>query len=183
METSLMRVWLPCKLPSISARDLIRGWRKACEENRRRRTRDLPASGNGFTLIEIVVVVIILGLLVGLVGPQIVGRVGQSRVQTARAQIEMLATQLDLYRLDNSAYPTTEQGLNALWGKPTTEPVPKTWRGPYSRKAIPLDPWGEPYVYRHPGVENPNGFDLASLGADGRSGGEDEAADIMSWER
>ncbi len=137
----------------------------------------------GFTLIEIIVVVIILGLLVGLVGPEIVGRVGQSRTETARAQIEMLATQLDLYRLDNGSYPTTEQGLEALWEKPSASPVPGNWRGPYSRREIPPDPWGQPYVYRYPGVENPRGFDLLSLGADGQPGGEEEAADIKSWER
>lgn len=138
---------------------------------------------DGFTLIEIIVVVIILGLLVGLVGPEIVGRVGQSRVETARAQIEMLATQLDLYRLDNGTYPTTQQGLAALWEKPATPPVPRNWRGPYSRKPIPLDPWGEPYVYRSPGVKNSGGYDLVSHGADRQPGGEGEAADIVSWER
>ena len=145
--------------------------------------RRLRERGVGFTLIEIVVVVIILGLLVGLVGPEIVGRVGQSRVETARAQIEMLATQLDLYRLDNGTYPTTEQGLDALWEKPTSAPVPSNWRGPYSRKPIPLDPWGQTYVYRYPGVENPAGYDLASHGADRQTGGEGEAADIKSWDR
>lgn len=148
------------------------------------RTLPHPSSGTpGFTLIEIIVVVIILGLLVGLVGPEIVGRVGQSRTETARAQIEMLATQLDLYRLDNGSYPTTEQGLGALWEKPTVSPVPANWRGPYSRREIPPDPWGQPYVYRYPGVENPRGFDLLSLGADRQAGGEAEAADIKSWER
>lgn len=141
------------------------------------------AACEGFTLIEIIVVVIILGLLVGLVGPEIVGRVGQSRVETARAQIEMLATQLDLYRLDNGMYPTTEQELDALWARPTAPPVPWNWRGPYSRRAIPLDPWGQPYVYRYPGAENPNGYDLLSEGADRQPGGEGEAADIKSWER
>lgn len=161
---------------TIRGRPCGRG--KLESESRRPRSR-----GVGFTLIEIVVVVIILGLLVGLVGPEIVGRVGQSRVETARAQIEMLATQLDLYRLDNGTYPTTEQGLDALWEKPTTPPVPSNWRGPYSRKPIPLDPWGQPYVYRYPGVQNPSGYDLASQGADRQTGGEDEAADIKSWER
>ena len=138
---------------------------------------------SGFTLIEIIVVVIILGLLVGLVGPQVVGRVGQSRVEVAAAQIEMLATQLDLYRLDNGGYPTSEQGLAALWKKPSVGPRPSHWRGPYSRKSIPPDPWGNPYVYRYPGVENPRGYDLVSHAADGRPGGEGEAADIQSWER
>lgn len=137
---------------------------------------------NGFTLIEIIVVVIILGLLVGLVGPQVVGRVGQSRVEAANAQIEMLATQLDLYRLDNGRYPTTEQGLDALWERPSDGPPPSNWRGPYSRKPIPADPWGNPYLYRYPGVENQASYDLVSYAADGRPGGEGEATDIPSWE-
>lgn len=144
--------------------------------------RPKSAAYAGFTLIEILVVIVILGLLVGLVGPQIVGRVGESRVETARAQIEMFATQLDLYRLDNGSYPTTTQGLRALREKPTTAPEPTNWRGPYARKAIPLDPWGNSYVYRFPGEENPSGYDLLSHGADRQPGGEDENADIKSWE-
>lgn len=143
--------------------------------------RRLPGPASGFTLIEIIVVVIILGLLIGLVGPEIVGRVGESRVETARAQIEMLATQLDLYRLDNGRYPTTEQGLDALWRKPVIPPLPPNWRGPYSRKPIPEDPWGTAYVYRYPGTTSETGYDLLSYGADGQPGGQDDAADITSW--
>jgi general secretion pathway protein G len=136
----------------------------------------------GFTLIEILVVIVILGLLVGLVGPQIIGRVGESKVEAARAQIELFGTQLDLYRLDTGGYPTTAQGLEALRQAPTTAPAPRNWRGPYARKAIPLDPWGNSYVYRFPGDENPSGYDLFSYGADGQPGGEGENADIKSWE-
>lgn len=159
-----------------------------CERLDRRRKLSLDglprvSPTGGFTLIEIIVVVIILGLLVGLVGPEIIGRVDESRVETARAQIEMLATQLDLYRLDNGSYPTTEQGLAALWEKPSIEPVPRDWRGPYSRKPVPLDPWGRAYRYSYPGAENRASYDLASYGADGQPGGAEEAADIVSWER
>lgn len=136
----------------------------------------------GFTLIEIIVVVVILGLLAGLVGPEIVGRVGQSRTEAARAQVEMLGTALDLYRLDNATYPTTQQGLAALWLRPTSPPEPGNWRGPYTRKPIPLDPWGQPYVYRYPGTEDPTRFELASLGADAQPAGEGDAADITMWE-
>ncbi|MGH7545707.1 MAG: type II secretion system major pseudopilin GspG [Gemmatimonadota bacterium] len=94
----------------------------------------------------------------------------------------MLAAALDLYRLDNGAYPTTEQGLSALWQKPATDPLPANWRGPYSRKSIPADPWGNAYVYRQPGTESPLGYDLLSYGADARPGGEEEAKDLKSWE-
>lgn len=140
------------------------------------------ADRSGLTLIEIVVVIIVLGLLAGLVGPQIIGRVSQARSETARTQIELFSVALDNYRLDNGRYPTTEQGLEALREKPTIEPVPNNWRGPYLKKDVPLDPWGRPYVYRNPGTENPGGYDLYTLGRDGELGGEDEDADILSWE-
>lgn len=136
----------------------------------------------GFTLIEVIVVMVILGLLAGLVGPRLFGRVSSAKEETARAQIELLALSLDNYRLDNGHYPTTEQGLRALWERPTAEPAPRNWRGPYTRKAIPEDPWGNPYVYRNPGEANPNGYDLLSLGSDGEPGGEGEAGDIKGWE-
>jgi general secretion pathway protein G len=103
-------------------------------------------------------------------------------VEAARAQIELFGTQLELYRLDTGGYPTTAQGLEALRQAPTTAPAPRNWRGPYARKAIPLDPWGNSYVYRFPGDENPSGYDLFSYGADGQPGGEGENADIKSWE-
>jgi len=86
---------------------------------------------------------------------------------------------LDNYRLDNGTYPTTEQGLDALQEKPTREPVPLNWRGPYLKKAVPLDPWGRPYIYKAPGEHNPTGYDLSTLGRDGQPGGEDEDADII----
>lgn len=134
-----------------------------------------------FTLIELLVVIVVLGLLAGLVGPQILGRVSEAKTKTARTQIELISLALDNYRLDNGAYPTTEQGLAALRERPTREPVPRAWKGPYLRKALPDDPWGRPYIYRSPGEHNPSGFDLSSLGRDGQPGGVDEDADLGSW--
>jgi general secretion pathway protein G len=135
----------------------------------------------GFTLIEVLVFIILLGLLAGLVGPQILGRVSEAKSQTARTQIEMLSVALDNYRLDNGSYPTTEQGLDALRAAPTREPIPRNWRGPYLRKEVPLDPWNRPYVYKSPGEQNKTGFDLLSYGQDGTPAGEGEDEDILSW--
>ena len=137
------------------------------------------------TLIELIVVMVVLALLAGLVGPQVFRHLTSGRTATARTQIEMLSAALDHYRMDNFTYPTTEQGLAALWQAPTTTPVPRAWKGPYLKKAVPVDPWGTPYIYRFPGRSNPQGaaaFDLLSLGADGREGGEGEDADIVGWE-
>ena len=142
---------------------------------------DSNTYSRGFTLIEILVVIIVLGMLAALVGPRILGRVSEAKSATARTQIELLGLGLDNYRLDNGSYPTTEQGLAALNETPTHEPLPVNWRGPYLRKAIPLDPWARPYVYRSPGEANPSGYDLSTLGRDGRPGGSDEDADITSW--
>ena len=144
--------------------------------------RRIGRSESGLTLIEILVVIIVLGLLAGLVAPQIIGRVSEARSATARTQIELLSVALDNYRLDNGRYPTTQQGLEALRTKPTDEPEPRNWRGPYLRKDVPNDPWDRPYLYRSPGTENPQGYDLLTLGADGVPGGEAEDADITSWE-
>ena len=137
---------------------------------------------SGFTLIEIMVVVVILGLLAVLVAPRVIGRLATAKDKAARAQIELLGTTLDLYRADNGNYPTTEQRLEALWTRPATPPEPRNWAGPYLRKRVPLDPWGNPYVYRSPGETNPQSYDLSSLGSDGAPGGEGEDADIRSWE-
>ena len=139
------------------------------------RTRSSPG---GFTLIELLVVIIVLGLLAGLVGPRIVGHVSEAKSTTARTQIELLGVALDSYRLDNGSYPTTEQGLAALEQKPTRNPVPANWRGPYLKKSVPLDPWGKPYIYKSPGERNPSGYDLYTLGRDGKPGGEGEDADV-----
>lgn len=137
------------------------------------------ASRSGFTLLELLVVIIVLGLLAGLVAPQIFGRVGEAKVTTARTQMALIGTALDSYRLDNGGYPTTEQGLQALREKPTRDPVPSNWKGPYLRKEVPLDPWGRPYAYRSPGSRNATGYDLATLGKDGKEGGTDEDADLV----
>jgi general secretion pathway protein G len=131
----------------------------------------------GFTLLELLVVVVIIGLLAGYVAPRYFGQVGKSEVTTAKAQIDALGKALDQYRLDTGRYPSTELGLNALVQKPPNE---AKWNGPYLRKSVPLDPWGKPYVYRMPG-EKGFDYDLVSLGKDGQPGGADEAADIANY--
>jgi general secretion pathway protein G len=136
----------------------------------------------GFTLIEILVVIVVIAILATLVAPNIFRHVGAAKDATARSQIEMLGTALDAYRLDNGTYPTTEQGLEALQVQSTMEPVPTNWRGPYMRKDVPNDPWGRPYIYKSPGEVNPTGYDLLSYGADGKPGGEGDDADITSWQ-
>ncbi len=136
-------------------------------------------SRQGFTLLELVVVIIVLGLLAAIVAPQILGRVSDARNTAAQTQVELFGTALDNYRLDNGAYPTTEQGLAALRERPTRAPIPTNWRGPYLRKDVPLDPWGKPYIYRSPGERNATGYDLLSLGRDGKAGGEGEDKDVI----
>lgn len=131
----------------------------------------------GFTLIELLVVIVVLGLLAGLIGPQLFGRVGEARATTAKTQMGLLSVALDAYRLDNGSYPTTAQGLEALWVKPTRAPIPLNWKGPYLRKPVPTDPWGRAYVYAAP-VPGPEGFALSSLGRDGAAGGSGEDADV-----
>ena len=134
----------------------------------------------GFTLIELLVVIVVLGVLATLVAPNVFQHVGAAKSATAKSQIEMMGAALDAYRLDNGRYPTTEQGLNALWEKPVIDP-PNNWRSAYLRKPVPLDPWGHAYLYVFPGQQNPNGYDLISYGADAKPGGEGEDADITSW--
>lgn len=136
----------------------------------------------GFTLIEILVVVAVLAVLAALVAPNVFQHLGTAQDAAARSQIEMLGGALDAYRLDNGRYPTTDQGIDALRNAPSVEPAPRNWRGPYLRREIPLDPWGNPYLYVSPGEVNPNSYDLLSLGADGLPGGEGEDADINSWD-
>lgn len=132
----------------------------------------------GFTLLELLVVMVILGLLVGYVAPKFFGQVGKSEVKTAKAQIEALEKALDLYRLDTGHYPNTEVGLKALNTKPDNEPK---WNGPYLKKEVPVDPWGNAYLYKQPGDHGE--FDLISLGKDGQPGGAGEAADITNWQQ
>jgi general secretion pathway protein G len=129
----------------------------------------------GFTLLELLVVMVIIGLLVGYVAPRYFQQVGKSEVKMAQAQIESLQKALDLYRLDTGQYPTTEQGLKALVDRPANEPK---WAGPYLKKGVPMDPWGRAYIYRYPGERSE--LDLTSLGKDGQPGGGGEAADITN---
>ena len=131
----------------------------------------------GFTLLELLVVMVIIGLLVGYVGPMYFKQVGKSEVKTARSQIDAFGKALDQYRLDVGHYPTTEQGLASLFEKPANE---KKWDGPYLKKAAPPDPWGTPYVYKYPGDHGE--YDIISYGNDGVAGGSGEAADIGNWE-
>ena len=133
-----------------------------------------PRSG-GFTLLELLVVVAIIGLLAGYVAPRYFGQIGKSEVNTAKAQIDALEKALDQYRLDVGRYPTTEMGLIALVTRPANEPK---WSGPYLKKAVPLDPWGKPYLYKMPGDHGE--FDLLSYGKDGQRGGTGEDADITN---
>nr|WP_281432172.1 type II secretion system major pseudopilin GspG [Desulfatitalea alkaliphila] len=136
-----------------------------------------PASSKGFTLIEVLIVMVIIGLLAALVGPRMFGKVGQSKQNAAKAQMSLFETALDAYRLDVGRYPTTDQGLNALRVRPQGE---ERWDGPYLRRDIPQDPWGNPYEYRCPGDHGD--FDIISYGADGRLGGEGEDEDIGNWQ-
>lgn len=140
-----------------------------------------PASG-GFTLIELLVVMVILAVLAAAVIPRVVGRTEDAKRARAVADIESLGTALDMYHADNGNYPTTEQGLMALREAPTSDPVPKGWNGPYLKKALPRDPWGNEYVYRCPGDHNPDSYDLMSYGADGQAGGTGKDADIGNWD-
>jgi general secretion pathway protein G len=131
----------------------------------------------GFTLIELLVVLVILSMLIGLVGPQVLKYVGESKTKTARIQIEDIGAALDLYHLEIGSYPSSQQGLQALVEKP---PGVNVWKGPYLKKqVVPKDPWGRDYQYRSPGEHGR--YDLFSLGADNVEGGEDENEDIVSW--
>ncbi len=146
--------------------------------NRRKDEREgIPQRSRlGFTLIELLIVMVILGLLAALVAPKMFQKVGTSKIKAAKAQIALLGTALDAYRLDVGRYPTTEQGLQALRVNPGYD----TWDGPYLPKDVPKDPWGRDYVYRNPGQHGD--YDLYSLGADGQEGGDGENADVVSWQ-
>lgn len=134
-----------------------------------------PALARGFTLLELLVVMVIIGLLAGYVGPRYFSQIGKTERSTAKAQIEGLAKALDTYRLDVGHYPTTEQGLAALVTAPANE---SRWAGPYLQKGLPQDPWDRAYVYRQPAANPAHDFDLLSLGKDGQAGGEADAADV-----
>ena len=137
---------------------------------------------SGFTLIEIMVVVVILGVLAALVVPNIMSRPDQAKVTVAQADVKAVASSLEMYRLDNGFYPSTEQGLEALVREPTGSPEPRNWNPDGYLKKIPQDPWGNPYQYDQPGTQNTTSYDLYSLGADGRVGGEGFNTDIGNWD-
>lgn len=132
----------------------------------------------GFTLLELIFVVVIIGLLAGLIVPRFVGKVGKSKVTIAKAQVEALATALEAYKMDTAHYPSNEQGLAALIKPPPGE---DRWDGPYLHKSVvPKDPWGVEYIYKYPGQHG--SYDIISYGSDGKEGGTGQDADIVSWE-
>ncbi len=139
-------------------------------------TRTSLSKSAGFTLLELLVVIVIIGILASYVGPKYFGQVGKSEAKVARAQIDAFEKSIDQFRLDTGHFPTTTQGLNALTTKPTNEPK---WDGPYLKKAVPVDPWGNPYQYRQPGQHGE--YDIFSYGRDGQPGGTGEDADITNW--
>lgn len=143
----------------------------------KRRINLKPLRTQGFTLLELLVVLVVLGLLAGIVAPKYFSQLGHSEVKVAKTQIEGLGKALDIYRLEVGHYPSTEQGLLALTIAPSDEPK---WQGPYLHKSVPQDPWGHDYVYRSPG-ENGE-FDLISMGKDGQPGGDGDNAEIVSWQ-
>jgi len=145
-----------------------------------RRPCDGPREGRGFTLIEIMVVIVILGILAALVVPNIISRTDDARITAAKSDLAAIRQALKLYRLDNQRYPTTQQGLNALVARPVDPPVPPNWKpGGYLEK-LPRDPWGRPYQYLSPGLKSD--VDVFTYGADGQPGGTDADADIGSWD-
>ena len=139
-----------------------------------------PIAQRGFTLIEIMVVVVIIGILGALIVPSILGRADDARVTAAKTDLRAVGNALDLYKLDNFTYPSTDQGLEALVTKPAGQPEAAAWNPDGYLKKLPKDPWKRDYLYISPGSHGP--FDLYSLGADGKEGGEGSAADLFSWE-
>ncbi len=148
------------------------------ERNGRDRSKQggILSKNDGFTLIEIIVVVIIMGLLAALVVPKFFGKVEQAKVKSTYAQIELLGSALDMYRLDAGKYPTSNEGLKALRERPSSA---AEWTGPYLKKELPNDAWGNPFSYTSPGKHGD--YDLISFGADGTQGGDEEGKDIVSW--
>jgi general secretion pathway protein G len=144
-----------------------------------RRRRGANHGERGFTLVEILVVITIIGLIMGLVGPRVLSYLGESKAKAAKIQIESFGSALDLYFLDQGRYPTTSEGLTALVQRSGNS---RTWNGPYLKGSIvPADPWGQPYLYRSPGEHGP--YDVVSYGSDGQEGGTGTAADVTSWTR
>jgi len=139
------------------------------------------ATQTGFTLIEVMVVIVIIGVLAALIVPQVMSRPDEARATAARTDIASIKQALNLYKLDNYRYPTTEQGLQALVKKPSVAPLAENWKGNGYLERVPKDPWGNPYRYLHPGLHGE--IDVMSLGADGEAGGEGNEADIGSWDQ
>lgn len=150
-----------------------------CQFRTSRRRAARPPSDDGFSLLELMVVVVILSLLAVVIVPRVIDRPDQARVARARADIASITSAVNLYRLDNFRYPTTEQGLAALVSPPTTDPVPANWASNGYMDRMPVDPWGQPYQYLAPGVHGD--FDIFSYGADAVAGGSGTDADIGSW--
>ena len=136
-------------------------------------------NNSGFTLIEVMIVVVILGILAAVVVPKILDRPDQAKMVAAKSDIAVIMQQLKLYRIDNNAYPSTDQGLTALTVKPATNPLPPNWKTGGYLERLPNDPWGRPYLYLNPGIKGE--IDIFSYGADGQPGGEGSNADIGSW--
>ena len=135
---------------------------------------------DGFTLIEMLVVIAVLGVLASLVAPMVFGHISDAKVSAAQSQVEIFGLALDAYRMDNDWYPSTGQGLDALVAPPLGDPPARRWRGPYLKKGVPLDPWDRPYVYEGPGDPHPENYVIRSLGRDGKPGGSGEDADLTS---
>lgn len=145
--------------------------------------RHLTRSEGGFSLMEILVVVVIIGILVTLVAVNIAGKPSEARIVKAQADIGTIEQALDYYKMDNDVYPSTEQGLRSLIKKPTVGRIPTNWNGPYLKSSqVPDDPWGNPYQYLNPGLNNTHSVDVWSMGPDGETGGESSEDDVTPWQ-
>lgn len=159
--------------------EILRHWAAVFRGNRVRRTAPAARHGDaGVTLIEMMVVLVIIGIVAALVVPNVIGRPDEARAAVARADLKTIAASLEMYRLDSRSYPTTAQGLLALTERPTTPPVPVVWADGGYLAQVPVDPWGQPYLYQSPAAEAP--YELLSLGADGAPGGDGADADISN---
>ena len=151
-----------------------------CKSTNRQQNRSVQ---QGFSLIEIMVVLVIIGLLVSIIAPNVLDRADDARVQKVHADFSTIATVLKLYRLDNYSYPSSDQGLEALVEKPSIDPIPNNWKKGGYLDELPRDPWGRPYLYLSPAEFGDGDFDIYTMGADGVAGGEDQNADIGNWQK